>query len=67
MTPKEMIQILEENGFFYVKCGSRSHRKFKNFSTRSTTKVLVHSREYSRTSGFNKGSPISLSLFHVCV
>lgn len=65
MMSKEMIKLLEENGFFYVKCGSGSHRKFKNFSTGSTTQVPVHSREYSRTSGFIQGSPISLSLCHV--
>ena len=48
MTPKEMIKLLEENGFDYGKSGSGSHRKFKNFSTGRTTQVPVHSRELGK-------------------
>ena len=43
-----MIKLLEENGFVYVKSGSGSHRKFKNFSTGRTTQVPVHSRELGK-------------------
>ena len=48
MTPKEMIKLLEKNGFTYVKSGDGSHRKFKNFETGKVTQVPYHSKELTK-------------------
>ena len=44
MTSKEMIKLLEANGFIYVKSGDGSHRKFRNPKTGSVTQVPFHNR-----------------------
>jgi len=42
MTSKEMIKLLEANGFIYVKSGDGSHRKFRNPKTGRETQVPLH-------------------------
>ena len=44
MTSKEMIKLLEANGFIYVKRGDGSHRKFRNPKTGRVTQVPFHNR-----------------------
>ena len=44
MTSKEMIKLLEANGFIYVKSGDGSHRKFRNPKTGRVTQVPFHNR-----------------------
>ncbi|MCI5839498.1 MAG: type II toxin-antitoxin system HicA family toxin [Peptoniphilaceae bacterium] len=48
MSSKEMIKLLEKNGFIYVKSGDGSHRKFKNPKTGKVTQVPYHSKELSK-------------------
>lgn len=48
MTSKEMIKLLEKNGFTYIKSGDGSHRKFKNFETGKVTQVPYHSKELTK-------------------
>lgn len=43
-TPRQMIKILEENGFVYVN-SSGSHRKYKNNETGKTVIVPFHSKD----------------------
>ncbi|NLM06025.1 MAG: addiction module toxin, HicA family [Tissierellia bacterium] len=45
MTSKEMIKLLEKNGFVHIKSGDGSHRKFKNFETGRVTQVPYHNRD----------------------
>ena len=42
MTPKQMIKILQENGFECIRQNG-SHMFFKNFTTGKTTTVPFHS------------------------
>nr|DAW55804.1 MAG TPA: hypothetical protein [Caudoviricetes sp.] len=44
MTPKEIVKLLEKNGFEYV--GSNgSHRKYRNPKTGKTTIVPFHAKD----------------------
>lgn len=43
MTPKEMIKLLEKNGFEYISSNG-SHRKYHNPKTKKTTVVPYHSK-----------------------
>lgn len=36
MTPKEMISLLEKNGFIYIKNNNGSHQKYYNPKTNIT-------------------------------
>ena len=42
MTAKQMIRLLEKNGFVVVASNSVSHQKMKNPATGKTTIVPVH-------------------------
>ena len=42
MTPRQMIRLLEKNGFRKAASSSGSHQKMWNPLTRITTVVLVH-------------------------
>lgn len=44
MTPKEIIKILEQNGFVHVSSNG-SHRKYRNPKTGKTTIVPFHAKE----------------------
>lgn len=44
MTPKEIIKILEANGFVYVSSNG-SHRKYKNVETGKTVIVPFHAKD----------------------
>ena len=48
MSSKEMIKLLEKNGFTYIKGGDGSHRKFKNFKTGKVTEVPFHSKDLKK-------------------
>lgn len=41
ITPKEMMKLLEENGFEFVRANG-SHRFYRNFKTGKTTTVPFH-------------------------
>lgn len=43
MTPKEMIKLLEQNGFEYQRSNG-SHRLYKNPNTGKTTIVPFHNK-----------------------
>lgn len=43
MTPKEMIKLLESNGFEYVRSNG-SHRLYRNKTTGKTTIVPYHNK-----------------------
>lgn len=43
MTPKEMIRLLEENGFQYIRSNG-SHRFYRNVQTGKTTTVPYHNK-----------------------
>ena len=47
MTPKEIIKILEKNGFEFVSSNG-SHHKYRNNKTGKTTIVPVHSKELKK-------------------
>ena len=47
MTPKEMIKILEKNGFVLFPSNG-SHHKYKNNKTGKVTIVPVHSKELKK-------------------
>ncbi len=48
MTPKEMIQILKQNGFQYVKSNNGSHQKYFNPVTNVTVSIPVHCRDLKK-------------------
>lgn len=43
MTSKEMIKLLESNGFEYIRSNG-SHRFYKNYKTGKTTTVPFHNK-----------------------
>ena len=43
MTPKEIVRLLEQNGFVFVS-SSGSHRKYHNPTTGKTTIVPFHAK-----------------------
>ncbi len=48
LTPKEIIRLLEKNGFIHLKSNNGSHQKFYNPRTNTTVIVPVHSRELGK-------------------
>ena len=44
MTPKEIVKLLEKNGFVYISSNG-SHRKYRNPQTGKTTIVPLHATE----------------------
>ena len=48
LTPKEMIRLLEKNGFIHLKSNNGSHQKYFNPKTNVTVIVPVHSRELGK-------------------
>ena len=45
MTPTEMIQLLKQHGFVYVKSNNGSHQKYRNAARNITVVVPVHAKE----------------------
>lgn len=48
MTPKEMISLLEKNGFIYIKNNNGSHQKYYNQKTNITVSVPMHAKELKK-------------------
>ena len=48
MTPKEMIQLLMQNGFRHVKSNNGSHQKYHNPTTNITVSVPVHCKDLKK-------------------
>lgn len=48
LTPKEMVRLLEKNGFVHVKSNNGSHQKFYNPRTKVTVTVPLHTRELKK-------------------
>ena len=48
MTPKEMISLLEKNGFMYIKNNNGSHKKYYNPKTNITVSVPMHAKELKK-------------------
>lgn len=44
MTPKEIVSLLEANGFVYISSNG-SHRKYRNRETGQTVIVPFHARD----------------------
>ena len=44
MTPKEIVRLLQENGFVYVS-SSGSHRKYRNSATGRIVIVPFHAKD----------------------
>ncbi|MBQ7661140.1 MAG: type II toxin-antitoxin system HicA family toxin [Clostridia bacterium] len=47
LTPKEIVKILEENGFYCARQNG-SHRFYKNDSTGKVTTVPMHAKELKK-------------------
>lgn len=47
MTPKEIIKLLEENGFEFV-ASNGSHRKYRNEKTKKTVIVPFHAKDLKK-------------------
>ncbi len=47
MTPKEIIKVLEQNGFEYIRSNG-SHRLYRNKTTNKSATVPYHNRELKR-------------------
>ncbi len=47
LTPREIIKLLENNGFVYVSSNG-SHRKYQNFKTNKICIVPYHSKELKK-------------------
>ena len=48
LTPKEMIHLLEENGFEYIPSNNGSHRKYYNKMTETMVIVPYHIKELKK-------------------
>ena len=48
LTPKEMIKLLEKNGFIYVKSNNGSHQKYYNPQKKVTLSIPVHAKELKK-------------------
>lgn len=48
LTPKEMIHLLEKNGFKYIPSNNGSHRKYYNQETKVTVIVPFHVKELKK-------------------
>lgn len=40
LTPKDMIRLLKQNGFVYIKSNNGSHQKYRNVEKNITVSVL---------------------------
>ncbi len=47
MTPKEMIKLLEQNGFVFIRANG-SHRYYKNPNTKKSATVPYHNKELKK-------------------
>ena len=47
MTPREIVQLLERNGFVFISSNG-SHRKYYNAETETTVIVPFHSKELKK-------------------
>lgn len=48
LTPKELIRLLEKNGFIHIKSNNGSHQKYYNAQTNVTLSVPVHAKELKK-------------------
>lgn len=48
LTPKEMIRLLLQNGFVYVKSNNCSHQKYFNPQQNITVAVPLHTKELKK-------------------
>ena len=48
LTPKEMIRLLLQNGFVYVKSNNGSHQKYFNSQRNITVAVPLHTKELKK-------------------
>lgn len=48
LTPKEMIRLLLQNGFVYVKSNNGSHQKYFNPQWNITVAVPLHTKELKK-------------------
>ena len=48
LTPKEMIRLLLQNGFVYVKSNNGSHQKYLNPQQNITVAVPLHTKELKK-------------------
>lgn len=48
LTPKEMIRLLLQNGFVYVKSNNGSHQKYFNPQQNITVAVPLHTKELKK-------------------
>lgn len=48
MTPKEMVRLLEKNGFVYIKNNNGSYQKYYNPKTNITVAVPMHAKELKK-------------------
>lgn len=48
LTPKEIIRLLLQNGFVYVKSNNGSHQKYFNPQTKLTVAVPLHAKELKK-------------------
>ena len=48
LTPKEMIRLLLQNGFVYVKSNNGSHHKYFNSQRNITVAVPLHTKELKK-------------------
>ena len=48
LTPKEMIRLLLQNGFVYVKSNNDSHQKYFNPQQNITVAVPLHTKELKK-------------------
>ena len=48
LSPKRLIKILEENGFYLKRMGKGSHHIFYNPDTKTTVPVPVHGKDIKR-------------------
>lgn len=52
LSPKRLIKILEENGFYLKRTGKGSHQIFYNPSTKITIPVPVHNKDMKKGTFF---------------
>lgn len=48
LKPKEIIKLLEKNGFAEIKSNNGSHRKYYNEETKKTVIVPFHAKELKK-------------------
>lgn len=48
LSPKRLIKILEENGFFLKRSGKGSHQIYYNPTTKITVPVPIHNKDMKK-------------------